>query len=523
MTVDYLSIATEALNRVEPDDLSDFSGLSHPAEPYEGALAGYLFPFQQAGVQYIAKARQVLVGDDMGLGKTAQALAALLNDGAAGYTEPVLVLCPPSLTANWQREIENLSDLSVYVAKGLNPTDEEHAEAMGHDVIVAGYSVLRTERVTVDKGGRVSTEIRGQGWARMLRHNIAALVVDESHYLKNYKAQRTEAATLLADSLPTDALRILLTGTPVLNRPNELATQIGLLGRLSDTGFYSSFNWLKHYCNGRQSRWGWDFSGASNISMLNERMRKHFYVRRTKRDAGIGEQIGTTEGKRAPVKVSLDLNGSLAKYNRASDDIIAFAREHGGAKAAWSAARAEVLVRLNALRKLAGEAKVETAVEWVQNWLDSNPEDRIVVFATYKAVQHALVEAFDAPAILGGQSAEVTEAEKARFNDGDARVIVVSLAAGREGHTLLGGGACSDVLFTEQGWTPAEHQQAEDRVNRIGQTEVVTPWYLLGAPIDHALRDLIEAKQVVTDAVANGADAEADEAIAEAAFYRLTA
>lgn len=525
MSIDYLSIANEALETAAAaPQLFSLSEQAEPETPYTGALADYLFPFQQAGVQYIAKARQVLVGDDMGLGKTAQALAALINDGVAEYTEPALVLCPPSLTANWKREVENLSDLTVYVAKGLNPTDDEHAEAMAADIVVAGYSVLRTESKTVQVApGKTKTEILPLGWARFLRHNIAAIVADESHYLKNHKAQRTQAATLLAESLPSDALRILLTGTPVLNRPNELVTQIKMIGRLGDTGFHSEFNWLKYYCNGRHNGYGWDFSGASNISALNERMRNSFYIRRTKRDAAIAKQIGHGQSKRPAVKVSMDLNGSLSAYNRAADDIVAFAREHGGAEAAWRAARAEVLVRLNALRKLAGEAKVESAVEWVQNWLDSNPEDKIVVFATYVDVQHALVEAFDAPAILGGQSPEVTEAEKARFNDGDARVIVVSLAAGREGHTLLGGGHCSDVVFVEQGWTPAEHEQAEDRVNRIGQTDIVTPYYLLGAPIDHAIRELVEAKGVVTKAVADGADAEDDTKIAQAAFYRIAA
>lgn len=525
--MDYLSIATKAAERAEAEpkrDLSALSGLAHPATPYEGALADYLYPFQQAGVQYIMEARQVIVGDDMGLGKTPQAIAALLNDGVADYDNPALVICPPSLTANWRREIETLTDLSVYVAKGLTPTADEAAEAMYADVIVAGFSVLRTKQTKREVKGKVETITVPKGWAASLRWNIDALVVDESHYAKDYKAQRTEALTMLADGLPEDALRILLTGTPVVNRPNELVSQIQIADRLSDTGYHSAFNWLKHYCNGRQTRWGWDFSGARDLSGLNDRMRAAFYVRREKTDPAVAKQIGIGADNKRHVEVSMDLNGALAKYNRAADDIVAFARTHGGAEAAWRAARAEVLVRLNALRKLAGEAKVKDAVEWVQNWLDSNPEDKIVVFATYKDVQHALVEAFDAPAILGGQSPDETEAAKARFNDGDARVIVVSLAAGREGHTLVAGGACSDVVFVEQGWTPAEHAQAEDRVNRIGQTNPVTAWYLLGAPIDHAIRELVLAKDKVTKAVANGgADAEDEAGIAQAAFYRIAA
>ena len=63
------------------------------------------------------------------------------------------------------------------------------------------------------------------------------------------------------------------------------------------------------------------------------------------------------------------------------------------------------------------------------------------------------------------------------------------------------------MLFVEQGWTPAEHDQAEDRCHRIGQEDNVSAWYLLAeGTIDDDIFALIEKKRVIVDAVTDGED-----------------
>ena len=87
-------------------------------------------------------------------------------------------------------------------------------------------------------------------------------------------------------------------------------------------------------------------------------------------------------------------------------------------------------------------------------------------------------------------------------NDPKARVIVLNLQAGGVGLTLTAG---SDVCFVQQGWTPGEHDQAEDRCHRIGQKNSVQAWYLIGVnTIDEDIYDLIDAKRAVVDAVTEG-------------------
>src|SRR6202044_288853 len=68
-----------------------------------------------------------------------------------------------------------------------------------------------------------------------------AVVLDESHYCKNPRAQRTQAAQRLSAVVPREGLVLALTGTPVMNRPPELISQLRILGRLGDFGSGAQF------------------------------------------------------------------------------------------------------------------------------------------------------------------------------------------------------------------------------------------------------------------------------------------
>ena len=79
------------------------------------------------------------------------------------------------------------------------------------------------------------------------------------------------------------------------------------------------------------------------------------------------------------------------------------------------------------------------------------------------------------------------------------------MKAASQGITLT---RASNVAFLELDWTPARHDQAEDRLHRIGQESAVSAWYLL-APntIDETMAELLERKRSLIDAVTDGARA----------------
>jgi SWI/SNF-related matrix-associated actin-dependent regulator 1 of chromatin subfamily A len=102
----------------------------------------------------------------------------------------------------------------------------------------------------------------------------------------------------------------------------------------------------------------------------------------------------------------------------------------------------------------------------------------------------------------------------ARFQeDPECRLIVCSLDAAGIGITLT---AASNVAFLEMGWTPATHDQAEDRVHRIGQHNAVTAWYLLAADtIDERIAAVVERKRRLVRAASDGTPHDDESALDE--------
>jgi hypothetical protein len=418
-----------------------------------------LMPFQVAGVEYALDRRRTFIADEQGLGKTLQALQTMEADDAY----PAVVLCPASLKLNWEREASRWlphRTRRVFTGRGAQPYDT--------DILILNYEIVEWHREELAK---ISPK---------------ALVLDESHYCKSPKAKRTKAVQALAEALPSSSLRLALTGTPLVNRPKELVPQLRILGRLGEFGSGAGF----------ERRFG----SPEERERLHWHLRRTCYLRRLKKD--VLPQL--PEKQRAVVPVELS---NAADYARAEREFMGWLIEQFGGtdeldRKLTSAERGKALVKLGALRRLAGQGKVAMAASWIEDFLESG--EKLVVFAQHVDVQHALADAFpDAVHILGSDSPQSRDESVQRFqNDPDVQLCVCSLRVAAHGLTLT---AASDVAFVELGWTPAEHDQAEDRCHRIGQEDSVTAWYLLATgTIDERIATLIENKRRIVSSVTDG-------------------
>lgn len=456
-------------------------------------LGGELRPFQRAGVEYATKAKRLIVGDEMGLGKTVEALATLESLGAY----PAVIVCPASLKPNWKREITKwLPHRSLAVLNGGGDLLARVA-----DIVVLNYDVL----------GKFEDFLTSRTWA--------ALVADESHYAKSPGARRTKLLDRLAHQFPVEGdavakpgeivgipVRLLLTGTPVLNTPEELLAQLRILDRLEDLGGLARFK--KRYV------WGMRFQE------LNEKMRALCYLRREK------AQVLTELPPKVRAIVPLPID-NWPEYEYAYDEIIAYIEQRAKAdetflasiadltgkaraeaisqhakEAGERAARALVLVKLNALKRLVAKGKLSAAIGWIKDFLANG--EKLVVFAHHVEVQEALRAEFPGCARLAAEdNADERQAEVDRFQtDSACRIIVCSIGVGGLGHTLT---AASNVATLELEWTPAAHSQAEDRCHRIGQHDSVTSYYLLAeGTIDDKIMALLDKKLTVVTAVTEG-------------------
>ncbi|MDX6681203.1 MAG: SWI/SNF-related matrix-associated actin-dependent regulator of chromatin subfamily A-like protein 1, partial [Solirubrobacteraceae bacterium] len=93
-------------------------------------------------------------------------------------------------------------------------------------------------------------------------------------------------------------------------------------------------------------------------------------------------------------------------------------------------------------------------------------------------------------------------------SDDGPQLLIAATRVAAQGITLT---RASNVAFLELEWTPAMHDQAEDRCHRIGQRDAVTAWYLLAAnSIDETMATLIQRKRGIVAAVTDGQRADAD-------------
>jgi SNF2 family DNA or RNA helicase len=434
-------------------------------------LGGELRPFQRAGVLYVLQQRRTFLADEQGLGKTVQALAALEADAAY----PAVVVCPASLKLTWEREAAKwVPHRRTAVLAGRSARGWDRANADQADIVILNYDIV---------GGHV---------ARLGERGLAAAVFDESHYCKEPRAKRTKACLSLARRVTPGGLKLALTGTPILNRPKELVSQLKLIGRLEDFGSGAAMT--------RR------FRGSDALERMHWHLRAHCYVRRVKAD--VLPQLPPKRQVTIPVALANETEYRLAERN-----VVDWLRTQPldlrelQAKVA-AAMRNERLVQLNKLRQLAGRGKLGAALGWIEDFLESG--EPLVVFADHIELQQALLERFpDAAHVLGADDTSARDANVVAFQREDGpQLIVCSLRAAGQGLTLT---RASNVAFLELDWTPARLAQAEDRCHRIGQASAVTAWYLLAPDtIDTTMSELLEQKRGVIGAVTDGHQVESE-------------
>lgn len=449
-----------------------------------------LFPYQWAGVDYALAARRAVIGYGMGLGKTPIAItAAAIND-----EWPLLFIVPPTLRLNWQREFAKFApNVRTQVLRG---TKVHEIDPTAQVVIIGHATVKHWEQA-------------------LIAHNFQGLVIDESQNFKNYKAQRTVAARNISKWLPVKALVLLLSGTFIMNTPDEASPQFQILGVMDGL-----FGGVGAFMDRYYPKVGMYEREVRNLTELHARMIDSCYCRLT------FDQVRSQMGDKAPKGVArqstaVEMTGKAATdYRIARDRLRTFLLAHHTEVAIDNgetledaeeiaeekterSMRAEALVQLNALRRLAGQAKIESTIEFVQNIVDQG--EQVIVFAWHRDVVKAIAEKFDARTIMGGGKDEAIEEAKARFQAGTDKVIVLNIKAGGTGHTLT---AANNVVFAEFPWTPTDYAQCEARADRIGQTELVTSHALLAAngesTIDEALVDLLNKKAAVVGQVLDG-------------------
>lgn len=415
-----------------------------------------LDPHQREGLEWILSRKRSYLAHAPGAGKTAQAICAALmcRLHRSHRCEPhkdlgqILLIVPPSLTKNWEREIYKFTEWFAdygypFPTVGIVPrSDKQERMAWKADFIICPDSMLTRPWV----------------YDRLLHMNKRFIAVDEASRFKEFGAERTAALfggksgdTVYAGLVGDAAHVVLMDGSPMPNRPIELWAPTYAMdpGSIDYMG-YEAFGY--HYCGAKQNQYGqWEFLYSSNEQELKEKLQKSFmhvvsedrlsHPERRRSLLYMNEDVRTAEHKKwesanlGKIELSEDASqGDLARYRR------------------------ELGVR---------------KVPWVARYVEDRLKDKnesILLFAWHRDVclaLHAALSKEDRPAglVIGGTSPKMREGLFDLFQKGEIKLLIMNIAAAGRGHNLQ---RADRVIFAEWSWTDEMNRQCEKRASRRG-------------------------------------------------------
>ena len=429
-------------------------------------------PHQVEGIKKIeANGRATLLADEQGLGKTLQTLGVLYRNQS---WKPAVIVCPANVKYNWEHEALMFFGMRASVCEGMKPPAFNRTEFNLHpQIIIINYDILK-------------------GWKDyLIKMGFSTLVFDECQYLCNYSSKRTKIALELgkhADHV------IGLSGTPLQNKIIEF---FPILKILWPSEFTTLTSFSDKYSYKRMTPWGWDYYGSKNIRELNKRLLDLGMIRRRK-------DVLTLPPKES--KITLVEMTDPDEYQFASRDFLGWLAKTAAHKVR-AAKKSEKMLRVGYLLRLVAKKKLKAVCHKANQFLMNNPKKKLVLMGVHQKAIRVLEEKipFKSITIDGNVSGRMRQAAIDQFQyDLETRVCIGNVKAAGVGITLT---AASDLWFFEFWFNPAVHNQAADRVHRIGQRYPVLIEYLVarGTIEEDICRLLQERQKIITGALDGGA------------------
>lgn len=424
-----------------------------------------LYTHQKIAVNRALDRGCLLLADQLGLGKTtSSATAAAAHQKATG--RPVLILGPQYLRSVWKAELEALGLLEnapFWAASGAGPTPKALEGYAGARWLFCHYDII------------------GGWWNILSFARICAVIYDEAHLLKNPESRRSKAAALVT---PGNAMRLVLTGTPIQNGLKEAHTLLTLTTGPGTWG--SRFDFRKRYAGLEHNGYGWVDTHPTNTEELTQRL-DDVYLRR---DVDVLD-------KPLPDRVRRKLDVTLAQ-----DDLERLREELRGytPKQIFDALRRaqggkDTISWISALRKITSSAKFSTTLEHCKGLIEQG--DSAVIFVWQRATAKRLANAIGGYYVAGDMPQSDRDRAVAEWKTSpSACALVATYDTLSTGVTLT---KANHVVFHDLDYVPAKMLQAEGRVYRIGQNRPVQSWWVVAEnTLDPFFFNIVQRKAPAT-------------------------
>lgn len=414
-----------------------------------------LFEYQKQGIEFLVSKHGGMLLDEQGLGKTIQALKACEKVDP----EVLVIVCPAIMRGTWSHHVANLMPSNI-------------------QVVINSYEWY----VKLDNYKSLLKSIKGKQ---------VAVIVDESHYIKTPTSKRTKTVQHLL-SLDNIVFKVLLTGTPITRDVDDLFTQLKV--------FYpdfcrSIFEYRKKYMRCIHSYFGDIYKGFKNEYSRQEIIKylKSCSLRRTKKSAG----LNLPSIVRQPVYI--DINKKIAKESLSILDYATKVINGIDDYTTYKTDLSEEASHIASIRKALGVAKVPQVLQYIEHLLQSGIT-KLVLFGVHVDVVNLIYESLkekykeiNTHRIIGATTSTQREKIIKEFQELETpQILVANMIACGVGVTLT---KSHTVVFAELDFTPSNIMQAEARVHRITQEQIVNSIFMIAnESLDAKILDLIKDK-----------------------------
>ncbi len=492
----YLNQLLKTVKNTQIDKNSEYKKLINGLDKQNGeddieiplSLDNILRYYQKAGYKWLKTLDNYKFGgilaDDMGLGKTIQMLSII-----AGYVEEnsdsekraSIVICPSSLTLNWQNESQKFTNkLKTLVIRGSAQERKSQIEKMGeYDLVITSYDLLKRDIETYKEN----------------KYQFRFAITDEAQYLKNSNTQNAKAVKeILADT------KYALTGTPIENSLAELWSIFDYImpGYLFGYKKFKTEYEMPIVKDNNQN-------AMKKLKMLIE----PFVLRRTKKEVltELPEKTITVlnnQMKDEQEKIYLNYLAQAKQDLAETINLRGFEKSH-----------IQVLAALTRLRQICchpslfikdyqeGSSKLEQCIEIIKDATEAG--HKILLFSGYTSMFEIIQKELEKNEITYFKLTGSTKVDERirmvdEFNENkDIKVFLISLKAGGTGLNLTG---ADMVIHYDPWWNASAENQATDRAYRIGQKNNVQVYKLITKnSIEEKIYDLQQKKSELIDNV----------------------
>lgn len=439
------------------------------------------FPFQQDALNLIKDEEYFAIFHEQGLGKTKIAIDLLYYWLRQESVDSILIVTKKSLINNWDNELQFHGNMNPIILNSDKSSNYEKMSLPGY-IYLCNYEAIRGNT---------------ESFLEFLKFRNVGVILDESTQIKTPSSKITNSLHLIAKEAKK---RIIMTGTPLSNRPYDIWSQIYFLDFGERLG--SNFDDFKEQYDLSNSL-AKDYSGRiifeNNLKLLSEKL-KDCTIRETKKTAGI-----ELPGRRFIAEnIEMDAQQRVL-YTKLQEELSAQVLQDGKLITEDVEVILKRLIRLVQIcsnPKLVDEryTKVTSKLECCKKIVEKarSENSKVIIWTNFVDNVEWICDYFNNKNIVG-ISGKVKPKERdnllAEFKKNkQVDILVATPGVAREGLTLV---EANYSIFYDRNFSLENYLQAQDRIYRISQTKDCFIYKLiLNDSIDEWVDSLLDAKEV---------------------------